>query len=54
MEGARGGGQTVAIAVKSGFETAIPVSQADKTFTVQALDAHGKVIGTSREFSVGG
>jgi len=48
------GGQTVASAAKSGFETAIPVNRASKTFTVQALDAHGKVIGTSRQFSVGG
>ena len=48
------GGQTVATASKTGFETAIPVSQSDRTFTVQALNAHGKVIGTSRQFSVGG
>ncbi len=47
------GGQTVATAAKSGFETAIPVGQSYKTFEVQALDAHGKVIGTSRQFSVG-
>jgi Arylsulfotransferase (ASST) len=46
--------QTVATAAKSGFETAIPVSQSDNTFTVQALDAHGKVIGTSRQFSARG
>jgi hypothetical protein len=48
------GGQTVATAAKSAFETAIPVSRSANTFTVQALDAHGKVIGTSRQFSVGG
>jgi EmrB/QacA subfamily drug resistance transporter len=48
------GGQTVATAAKSAFETAIPVSQSSKTFTVQALNAHGKAIGTSRQFSVGG
>jgi hypothetical protein len=48
------GGHTVATATKSGFETAIPVSQSSKTFAVQALDAHGKVIGTSRQFSVSG
>jgi hypothetical protein len=48
-----GAGQTVATAAKSGFETAIPVSQSGQTFTVQALDAHGRVIGTSREFRAG-
>jgi EmrB/QacA subfamily drug resistance transporter len=48
------GGQTVATAPKSGFETAIPVKQSPTTLTLQALDAHGKVIGTSRRFSVGG
>jgi len=44
----------VATAAKSGFETAIPVGQAYKTFEVQALDAHGRVIGTSEQFGVGG
>jgi len=48
------GAQTVATAAKAGFETAIPVAPAYKTFTVQALDAHGKVIGTSRQFGLGG
>jgi EmrB/QacA subfamily drug resistance transporter len=48
------GGQTIATATKSGFETAIPVGQGYNTFKVQALDAHGTVIGTSRQFSVGG
>ena len=48
------GGQTIATATKSAFETAIPVNQSTATFTVQALNAQGKVIGTSRQFSVGG
>jgi len=48
------GGHTIATAPKSAFETAIPVGQSYNTFTVQALDAHGKVIGTSRQFTVGG
>ncbi len=38
----------VASAQKSGFETAIPVTQGYKTFRVQALDGHGRVIGTSK------
>jgi len=36
---------------KSGFETAIPVPQGYRRFKVQALDAGGRVIGTSRPFS---
>ena len=40
----------VANAAKSGFETAIPVSGSYSTFRVQALDAAGKVIGTSKAF----
>jgi hypothetical protein len=48
-----GGGEAsnlnqIASVNKSGFETAIPVAQSYKTFQVQALDAHGKVIGTSK------
>jgi hypothetical protein len=39
----------VANAPKSGFETAITVAPGYKTFQVQALDAHGKVIGTSKQ-----
>jgi EmrB/QacA subfamily drug resistance transporter len=41
----------LASARKSGFETAIPVSQGSRTFRVQALDAHGRVLGTSRAFT---
>jgi EmrB/QacA subfamily drug resistance transporter len=48
------GGNVVATARRSGFETAIPVSGGDKTFTVQALNAGGRVIGTSKQFGVDG
>ena len=55
LAGSGAGGQhVVATARRSGFETAIPVSQSDKTFTVQALNAGGRVIGTSTQFGVGG
>ncbi|HEX4279244.1 MAG TPA: MFS transporter [Solirubrobacteraceae bacterium] len=47
-----GAGTVAATAARSGLETAIPVRGAGKTFTVQALDAHGKVIGTSHQFGV--
>jgi EmrB/QacA subfamily drug resistance transporter len=40
-----------ASAGKSGFETAIAVPGGDRRFEVQALDADGHVIGTSRPFS---
>jgi EmrB/QacA subfamily drug resistance transporter len=43
----------VASAPKSGFETAIPVTQGSR-FEVQALDANGHVIGTSAQFGVTG
>jgi EmrB/QacA subfamily drug resistance transporter len=39
---------TVTTAAKTGFETAITVGQAYRVFKVQALDAHGKVLGTSQ------
>jgi EmrB/QacA subfamily drug resistance transporter len=42
----------VAGAQRSGFETAIPVKLGYRSFQVQALDAHGRAIGTSRAFSV--
>jgi hypothetical protein len=41
----------VASAAKSGFETAIAVPHGYDSFKVQALDADGHVIGTSRPFS---
>ncbi len=40
----------VATTARAGFETAIPVSQSYAAYQVQALDASGKVIGTSRVF----
>jgi EmrB/QacA subfamily drug resistance transporter len=40
----------VAKVSKSGFETAIPISGNQGTFEVQALNAQGRVIGTSRPF----
>ena len=46
------GGRSVATATKSGFETAIPVNQDSKAFRVQALDQHGRAIGTSKTFAV--
>ncbi len=41
----------VATAAKAGFETAIAVPQSYASFEVQALDAAGRVIGTSRSLS---
>jgi hypothetical protein len=48
-----GGGAMGAVATKpkSGFETAIPVGQGYKRFKVEALDAGGRVIGSSGEFA---
>ncbi|HEY1688683.1 MAG TPA: MFS transporter [Solirubrobacteraceae bacterium] len=46
-------GPALAAAPRSGFETAIPLSQplsSSQTLQVQALDASGKVIGTSKPF----
>jgi hypothetical protein len=50
-----GGGRlnSVSTAAKSGFETAIPLPGSYGLFKVQALDAHGRVLGTSRPFSSG-
>jgi hypothetical protein len=46
-------GQLTAVktTAKSGFETAIPVAREYASFKVQALDANGRVIGTSAPFS---
>jgi EmrB/QacA subfamily drug resistance transporter len=52
LAGAAGRVQAVATVARSGFETAIPVSEAAGKFVVEALDSHGRVIGTSRSFSV--
>jgi EmrB/QacA subfamily drug resistance transporter len=41
----------VATTAKSGFETAIPVPPSYKSFKVEALNAHGRVIGASRPFT---
>jgi len=38
---------------KEGFETAIEVPQGYRSFELQALDAHGRGIGTSRQFALG-
>jgi hypothetical protein len=38
----------VASAPKSGFETAIPIAHAYPSYEVQALDAGGRVIGSTR------
>jgi EmrB/QacA subfamily drug resistance transporter len=50
-----GAGRMAAVraTAKSGFETAIPVPPSYDSFKVQALDAKGHVIGTSRSFSSG-
>jgi hypothetical protein len=42
---------TLATSPKSGFETAIPVPQGVETFTLQALDRQGHVIGSVGPFS---
>jgi EmrB/QacA subfamily drug resistance transporter len=51
---APGNGRLTAVtsAAKSGFETAIPVPSGQRysTFQLQALDAHGRPIGSSRPF----
>jgi EmrB/QacA subfamily drug resistance transporter len=41
----------VATKAKAGFETSIPVSQGATTYELEALDAHGRVLGTSAPFS---
>jgi EmrB/QacA subfamily drug resistance transporter len=45
---------TLAATPRSGFETAIPITGADTSFQLQALDADGKVIGTSGRFTARG
>jgi hypothetical protein len=39
---------------RTGFETAIPVSRGAQRFRVQALDASGRVLATSRAFGMSG
>jgi hypothetical protein len=48
----RARGRVVATAPRSGFETAIRVASAAPAFEVEALDAGGRVLGTSRPFAV--
>ncbi len=43
----------VAVKPRSGFETPIPVQAGNRFFKVQALDASGRVIGSSRLFGEG-
>ena len=40
----------VTTTAKAGFETAIALSQGYQAYEVQALDASGKVLGTSKAF----
>ncbi len=44
----------VASGARSGFETPIPVASDSREFKVQALDGHGRPIGTSPMFSASG
>jgi len=44
----------VAHAARSGFQTAIPVAGSYARFEVQALDARGRVLGTSAQFAPAG
>ena len=44
---------TVATAAKSGFQTAIPLSETYSSIEVQALDSAGKTIGSSPVFTTG-
>jgi hypothetical protein len=44
----------VATAQKLGFETAIGVPPGSTTFRLQALDASGRVLGTSQPFKLNG
>gem|GEM_PF-42891 len=43
----------VAAHAKEGFETAIEVPQGHRSFKLQALDANGRVIGSSQPFALG-
>ncbi|HEX3979309.1 MAG TPA: MFS transporter [Solirubrobacteraceae bacterium] len=51
---ADGATQPLATHTRSGFETSMPVSGRDRRFRVQALDASGRVLGTSKPFGVSG
>jgi hypothetical protein len=55
LGGSSGGSlSTVASGPRTGFETALPITGGGTTFEVQALNASGKVIGTSRQFTASG
>jgi hypothetical protein len=45
------GQTTIATAARTGFETAIRVQSQATGFSVQALDSHGRVLGTSPTFN---
>jgi hypothetical protein len=47
------GNATIATAAKSGFETAIALGRPATTLRLQALDAGGRVLGTSPPFTGG-
>jgi hypothetical protein len=49
-----GSTQSVATGKRTGFETPLPVSGDSRRFEVQALDASGHVLGTSKTFGVTG
>jgi hypothetical protein len=49
-----GAAQVVATHKRTGFETSIPVSGGSRRFEVQAVDAAGRVLGTSKAFGVTG
>ena len=49
---AAGETQPLATHARTGFETSIPVSGGSRRFQVQALDAAGRVLGTSKTFGV--
>jgi hypothetical protein len=55
LAGSNGGTLAVAVtAPKIGFETSISVPGGYRAFRVQAIDAHGRVLGTSTQFGLGG
>jgi hypothetical protein len=51
---ANGWAEPLATHTRTGFETSIPVSGGAGRFQVQALDASGRVLGTSKAFGVTG
>jgi hypothetical protein len=49
-----GSGHPLATGARNGFETAIPVAGDAQNYEVQALDARGRVLGTSRSVTASG